>query len=63
MGLAFKLPQSEPAKLLSKGKAKSLKYSPEGHVKRGYALFDKPDEGDSSRWKKCFMMASQQVQC
>ena len=39
VGLAFKLPEKEVARLISSGKAKPLKYFPKGHVKKGYALF------------------------
>jgi len=60
-GLAFKLPDSEVTKLINSGKAKPLKYFPKGHVKKGYALFEKPDITKSEQWKKYFMLAAQQV--
>jgi len=43
VGLAFKLPEREVAKLIDGGKAKLLEYFPKGHIKKGYALFENPD--------------------
>ncbi len=61
VGLAFKLPEHEVEKLISSGKAKQLKYFPNGHVKKGYALFENPGTGKRSQWKKYFIAAAQQV--
>jgi len=61
VGLAFKLPETKVNKLISSGKAKELKYFPKGHVKKGYALFESPEDKKSSYWKKYIIMASQQV--
>jgi TfoX/Sxy family transcriptional regulator of competence genes len=57
VGLAFKLPEKEVASLISSGKAKSLKYFPKGHVKKGYALFESPEKSEPSRWKTYFVKA------
>ena len=56
-GLAFKLPKKEVASLISSGKAMSLKYFPKGHVKKGYALFESPENSKSSRWKAYLVKA------
>lgn len=55
VGLAFKLSEKEVASLISSGKAKPLKYFPEGHVKKGYALFESPEKSRPSRWKAYFV--------
>lgn len=60
-GLAFKLPEAEVTKLLNKGIAIPLKYFPKGHIKKGYALFEKPDITKPEQWKKYFILATQQV--
>lgn len=52
VGLAFKLSEKEVASLISSGKAKPLKYFPEGQVKKGYALFESPEKSRPSRWKR-----------
>ena len=57
VGLAFKLPEKEVASLISSGKAKPLKYFPNGHVKRGYALFESPEKSRPRRWKAYFVKA------
>jgi TfoX/Sxy family transcriptional regulator of competence genes len=57
VGLAFKLPESEVASLISSGTARPLKYFPKGHVKKGYALFESPEKSKSSRWKTYFLNA------
>lgn len=61
VGLAFKLPDSDVMKLISSGKAIPLKYFPKGHVKRGYALFENPDDVKSTYWKKYFKLSAKQV--
>lgn len=63
VGLAFKLPEMEVEKLLRKGMAKELRYFPKGHVKKGYALFENPEDKTPSYWKKYFVKAAKQVQC
>ena len=60
-GLAFKLPEKEVEKLMNQGKAIPLKYFPKGHVKKGYALFIKPDKEKPGYWKKYFKIAAKQV--
>ena len=49
-GLAFKLPEYKVNKLLKEGKAMPLKYFPQGHVKKGYALFENPNEKKPNHW-------------
>jgi len=61
VGLAFKLSESDVEKLLSSGKAVELKYFPKGHVKKGYALFENPEDKEPIYWKKYFIKASGQV--
>ena len=61
IGLAFKLDEQEANKLIKSGKAIPLKYFPKGHVKKGYALFDEPNEKKASHWKKYFIKSAQQV--
>ena len=57
VGLAFKLPEKEVARLISTGKARPLKYFPKGHVKKGYALFGSPEKSKPNRWKGYFVKA------
>lgn len=59
VGLAFKLPQPEVEHLISMGLAKPLKYFSNGHIKKGYALFENPDDNKASQWKKYFVKAAQ----
>ncbi len=61
VGLAFKLPEHEVDKLINSGKAKPLKYFPQGHVKKGYALFENPSDEKKSQWRKYFIIAAHQV--
>ncbi len=61
VGLAFKLPEEKANKLIASGKAKELKYFPKGHVKKGYALFENPEEKKPSFWKKYFILASIEI--
>lgn len=60
-GLAFKLTEQEVDTLIKNGKAKPLKYFPKGHVKKGYALFEKPGDRKPDQWKKYFLKSAQQV--
>ncbi len=60
-GLAFKLPEKEVDNLINNGKAIPLKYFPKGHIKKGYALFENPDEEKANYWKKYFKTAAKQV--
>ncbi|NOX67909.1 MAG: TfoX/Sxy family protein [Gammaproteobacteria bacterium] len=60
-GLAFKLPEKEVESLIGSGRAIPLKYFPKGHIKKGYALFENPDESEPSRWKRYFVAAARQV--
>ena len=59
-GLAFKLSDTEVAKLLRSGIAKPQKYFLQDHIKKGYALFEEPDITKSVQWKKYFILAAQQ---
>ena len=61
VGLAFKLPEPEVHNLIDCGKAKPLKYFPNGHVKKGYALFENPGRIKPNQWKKYFRKALQQL--
>jgi len=61
VGLPFKLPQRDVEQLINSGKAKPLKYFPKGHIKKGYALFESPEEKKPTYWKKYFKVASEQV--
>lgn len=63
VGLAFKLPDQEVENLISSGNAKSLKYFPNGHIKKGYALFENLDDIKARRWKNYFMKSIRQAQC
>lgn len=57
VGLAFKLPEKEVSSLINSGKAKPLKYFPEGHIKKGYALFESPEKRKPSGWETYFLKA------
>ena len=61
VGLAFKLPEKEVDKLISKGNAKPLRYFPAGPIKKDYALFEAPNLTTVKRWRKYFMKAMQYV--
>ena len=61
VGLAFKLSEQEVISLISNGSAKPLQYFPNGHIKKGYALFVNPCKYERSHWKKYFLKASQQA--
>ena len=61
VGLAFKLPEEEVARLIEGGVAKPLKYFPNGHVKKGYALFENPDLSKQEQWKEYFLKAVEHV--
>lgn len=61
VGLAFKLPEQEAEKLISKGEAKPLKYFAKGHVKKRYALFENPEKAKLGKWKKYFLKAAKNV--
>lgn len=61
VGLAFKLPEQEVDRLINNGKAIPLKYFPKGHIKKGYALFENPDDKKPNFWKKYFKTAAEQV--
>ena len=61
VGLAFKLPGKEADKLISSGKALPLKYFLKGHVKKGYALFENPDDENLQQLRRFFLKAVEQV--
>jgi len=61
VGLAFKLPELEVEKLIKNGKARPLKYFPDGHVKKGYALFENPGDKQPEHWKKYLITSARQV--
>lgn len=61
-GLAFKLTEDKTLKLIEGGHAKALRYFANGHIKKGYALFENPDLTEKSRWKKYFLEASKLCQ-
>ena len=61
VGIAFKLPEIEVAELIESGKAIPLKYFPKGHIKKGYALFEKPDLTKKEQWKQYLLKALKQV--
>lgn len=61
VGLAFKLPEKEVNKLINSGKAIPLKYFPKGHIKKGYVLFESPEDKKPSHWKKYFITSAKQV--
>ena len=60
-GLAFKLEEHEANQLIKSGKAIPLKYFPKGHIKKGYAVFQQPNERKANYWKKYFIKSAQQV--
>ena len=53
-GLAFKLPEQDAEKLINAGKAIPLKYFAKGHVKKGYALFENPEDKKQNFGKNIF---------
>jgi len=59
--LAFKLPEQEVNKLINCGKAIPLKYFTKGHIKKGYALFENPDDKKPNHWKKYIKSSVKQV--
>ena len=60
-GLAFKLPEPEVQELINAGEARPLKYFPKGHIKKGYALFENPDDKNPEQWRRYFITSSGQV--
>ena len=56
-GLAFKLPAAEVRDLLASGEAIPLQYFPNGHIKKGYALFENPCDRTPTQWKEYFVKA------
>lgn len=59
-GLAFKFCEQEVQKLIKNGEAKPLKYFAKGHVKKDYALFEKPEVIPQKQQKKYFLKTIQQ---
>ena len=43
--------------LITIGKASPLKYFPQGHIKKGYALFESPNLKDKKKLKSYFQKA------
>ncbi len=60
-GLAFKLSDSDVENLIQSKAAIPLKYFPNGYVKKGYALFENPDEKKIEFWIKYFKLAAKLV--
>lgn len=61
VGLAFKLPDDETTRLISNGEARPLQYFPAGPVKKGYALFENPEQYPKHNWTPYFIKAIEQV--
>lgn len=61
VGLAFRLTEAEVADLIGSGRAKPLRYFPEGHVKKGYAVFGSPDLSRPERWREYLLRAARLV--
>lgn len=57
VGLAFKLSEQETDQLIASGEAKPLRYFADGHVKKGYALFENPGDREAIHWKGYFIKA------
>mgnify|MGYP000011000412 CR=1 FL=1 len=57
-GLAFKIVESDD--LIACGKAKPLRYSANGRMKKGYAMFENPEAADKKIWKNYFLKAIQE---
>jgi len=51
-GLAFKLPQAEVFRLIANDKAKPLRYFAKGNTKKGYAMFENPEQEKVGVWRK-----------
>jgi len=62
VGLAFKLPEQLVDQLINEGDAIPLKYFPKGHIKKGYALFTKPEEINPKEYEKYFILSITQAQ-
>ncbi len=60
-GLAFKLGEKEANLLIESGKAIPLKYFSKGHIKKGYVVFENPEEIKPNKWKKYIIKATKQV--
>jgi len=56
-GLAFKLSDEEVSDLISNNKASPLKYFEKGNVKKGYALFEAPEQAEINLWREYFLKA------
>jgi len=61
VGLAFRLPDHQARRLIDSGKAIPLKYFPNGHIKKGYALFENPGEEKPEHWKNYLITATRQT--
>ncbi len=59
VGLAFKLPEAEVNKLVFSGEGKPLKYFAKGHIKKGYVLFETPEQQEPNNLEKYFIQAAQ----
>ena len=62
-GLAFKLPEEDVSELLDTGRAMPLKYFPNGHIKKGYALFPDPDLTNTEKWQGYIIKSAERVEC
>lgn len=58
VGLAFKLSAEETAELIANGQARPLKYFAKSPIKKGYALFDRPDSSQRSKLRAYFLKAA-----
>ena len=56
-GLAFKLPQAEVDRLIANGKARPLRYFTKGNIKKGYVMFENPEQQKVDVWKRYLINA------
>lgn len=57
VGLAFKLSEQEAHRLMASGEAQPLRYFANGHIKKGYALFENPGDYEAIHWKSYLLKA------
>jgi hypothetical protein len=56
-GLAFKLPQAEVTRLIASEEAKPLRYFAKGNIKKGYVMFENPEQENVGVWRKYLVNA------